>query len=171
MSSDVFISHSGASNAAARQLASALRAQGMSPWLDDEMLTGGQDVFGVVRSALEAARAVIILIEPEDEPDSWLRDQWSVALELAWAKPEKRLIPLLIAGAEVPPFLSNRVALRVDGKPNDWERAAREVAAALRNEVTAVGAIEPAAREGARRDYQRRLNDIEVAADTLWPRE
>lgn len=167
MTSDVFISHSRTSTPAAKKLADALRARGVSPWLDGEQVMPGGAWRGTIRNALDSSRAIVFLIEPRREPGSQTRDEWSEALEAAWAEPSKRLIPLLIGDAEPPPFLKDRHALRIGDTSSELERAAQDVIEALRDETHPLGATEPAARERARDTWRRRLDEIEVAAKNL----
>ena len=167
MPSDVFISHSRASAKSAKKLAEALRRQGLSPWLAEEQLAPGQNWQTTIRESLHASRAVVLLVEPEREPGPWVHFEWSAALESATAKPNKRLIPILMDGAQPPPFLRTRHALRVEQTPADLERAADKVADALRDETNPLGAVEPSALVAARDEWRRRMNEIGVAAKNL----
>jgi len=164
---DVFISHSRASTEAAKMFADALRARGVSPWLDEENIVVGHNLVATIHDALNASRAVVFLIEPERVPSPWVRSEWSAALESAWAQPNKRLIPILMEGAAPPPFLRTRNALRVKQTPTDLERAADKVADALRDERNPLGAVEPSALAAARGEWRRRMDEIEVAAKNL----
>jgi hypothetical protein len=171
MAWDVFISHSRASAPEVRKLADALRAHGLSTWWDGESLTAGQDWGETIKDALAASRAIVFVIEPGREPGRELRNEWSEALEAAWAQPGKRLIPLLLADAKVPPFLQNRRAVRVEEEPRDWERAARDLAKALRAQTGPQDDSDRSGGEEARAEWLRRRHELELAANELRPRE
>ena len=171
MASEVFISHTPTSTPVAKKLAAALRARGVSPWVDGEHVPTGTEWRGTVRKALDASRAVVFLIDPRREPGSRVRDEWSEALEASWAEPSKRLIPLLIGDAKAPAFLKDRYALRIGDTSSELERAAQDVVEALQDETRPLGAIDPIAQEEARVESLRRLEEIEAAVHALWPRE
>ena len=167
MGSDIFISHSPTGAPTAKKLADALRAHGVSSWLDGEHVTAGVEWRSTIRKALDDSRAIVFLIDPTSEPGSRVRDEWSEALEAAWEEPTKRLIPLLIGDAEAPSFLKDRHALRIGRISSAVEHAAQDVIEALRNDAHPLGAVDPAAREQGKAEWRRRLNEIEVAAKHL----
>jgi hypothetical protein len=170
MAVDVFISHAPASMPEARKLADALRAHGLSTWVDGDNVMPGQDWHATLKDVLEASRAIVFLIEPGREPGTALRNEWSEALQAAWARPGKHLIPLLLEDAQAPPFLQDRRALRIKDEPRDWERASRDLAEALRAEPAAQE-LDPSEGEEARSAWRRRLREIEAAANDLRHRE
>ena len=169
MPSDVFISHSRASAKSAKKLAEALRKQGLSPWLADEQLSPGQELQATIRDAIQSSRAVILLVEPEREPSPRVHSEWSAALESAWAQPNKRLIPILIDGAQPPPFLRTRHGLRGEESSTDLERAAEKVADALHDEANPLGAVEPSALGAARDEWRRRMDEVGIGAKSSCP--
>ena len=170
MAWDVFISHSRASAPEVRKLADALRAHGLSTWWDGESLTAGQDWGETIKDALAASRAIVFVIEPGREPGRELRNEWSEALEAAWAQPGKRLIPLLLADAKVPPFLQDWPALRI-GEPDDWARAGSVLAKALRTGAALRDEADPADKEAAKAESRRRRRELEAAMRQLTRRE
>jgi hypothetical protein len=170
MALDVFISHSRSNAREAKKLADALRAHGLSTWVDAESVAPGQDWSGTIRGALQASRAVVFLIDPTGEPGSALRDEWSEALEAAWAQPDKRLIPLLLGDAQAPVFLRDRRSVRVEDEAHDWERAVQDLVRAVRTEAGARHDAEPPGEE-ARAEWQRRMHELELAAHALRRRE
>ena len=171
MAPEVFISHAPTSAKTAKKLAEVLRARGVSAWSNVELPLNGGQWRSVTRKALEASQAIIFVIEPRREPGSRVRDEWSEALLASWSEPSKRLVPLLIGDAEAPAFLKIRHALRIRDTSAEVERAAHEIAEALHDEGYPLGAIDPTALEQARVESRRRLEEVEAAVQTLWPRE
>lgn len=110
----VFVSHSRADSDVARKLADTLRAEGVDAWVD-AYVTPGARWQDVIRRQLDAADAFVLLISPE--PSAWTRFELSEVLKRAWADGSKIVLPVLIGSADLPGYLRDQDAIRVD-KPS-----------------------------------------------------
>ena len=150
---DVFLSHSREMTQFAKDLSKALQKQGISTWLDS---TGLRSLSlgskrAAVKSALREARGIVFLVDAGHRSNpNW---DWPEALEAAWEQPRKALIPVLLEGAELPPFLRDRQAVRGSG---DAEDLAPKIAKALSGNTGRVKSL--FAQEKAKR--QARLREL-----------
>lgn len=78
----VFISHSSRDKALAAELGESIRACGVDVWLDARELTAGDQLESEILSALEAARAVVVLLSPRTINSKWVTKEVRYALEL-----------------------------------------------------------------------------------------
>jgi hypothetical protein len=101
---DVFLSHSAADKKLAERLSRGLDAHGLSVWLDRRELTPGSDLRREIEEAIQKADHILLLIGHR-EPDEAQQLTWRVALEAVWQDPEKRFIPVLHHGADLPAFV------------------------------------------------------------------
>ncbi len=109
--STVFISHSGRTGDLASRLADYLDGQGWRSLAVDTSKAAGRSWQAAVAEAIEAADAVILLVDPV--PSDALRYEWSLALRASWEGEPKKVIPVLLLGAEVPTFLREHPAVRL----------------------------------------------------------
>jgi len=116
--------------------------------------------------AIDAAPAIVIMIDAGHRPDVHQQMAWSAALEADWQDPGKKLIPLLLGEAEVPSFLAGRPALRVREPKTEWDHAVGELLGMLRGESEKAGSLLVFADEDPSKRATR-LRDIEQAARTL----
>ena len=163
---NVFVSCSHRDRRQARTLIKGLEASGISTISAAEDLTAGDTRESEVGQAIRDADAVVILVDPRHEPDALQQAEWQAAVEAGWEEPNKRLIPLLLGDAEVPSFLTNRLAIRVRNPKDDLKGAVAQLAHVLKNEQTPTDdflSIEPED-PAKRRD---RLRYIEEVAQSL----
>lgn len=119
-----------------------------------------------IEQAMEAADAIVVLVDGQREPDGFQSLTWEAALEASWNDPHKRLIPLLLPRAEVPNFLRNVEPIRIDDLQHDWERATGEILEVLKGERDLRG-CDPAVDENSRVEQQERLLYLQRAAESL----
>jgi hypothetical protein len=80
VSGHVFISYARADLAYVEKLAAHLRAAGIDPWYDHEMVSG--DRFDdVIEQKIETAAAVIAVLTPESVSSRWVRREFHFAVE------------------------------------------------------------------------------------------
>ncbi len=108
---DCFLSHNSRDKEAVRALAKGLRAQGISVWLDEDMLRPGALWQRLLESGIRASRSVAVLVGA-DGLGPWEDVEMQAALSLA-VKDGRPVIPVLLADApsepELPLFLSGRI--------------------------------------------------------------
>lgn len=118
VSYDVFISHASEDkDDFVRPLAEALRAEGMSVWYDEYMLTIGDDLYDKINEGLTASRYGILVLSPGffDAGKKWPKLEASGLLGLENADRKKRILPIWhkldeTVIAKHSPLLVNRVA-------------------------------------------------------------
>jgi tetratricopeptide (TPR) repeat protein len=161
----VYISSTKEAEEQAERLWKALREVGIEP-LDAKGVWSSDPWADLTQQLVRSADAVVFLIGSSAEHRQWMQHEWDCALEISWAHPEKRLIPVLVGDAEIPAFLSQWHALRLSESPNDWKRFLNELIDALGNEAA------PAAASGdelalARGRQESRLLALQHEANAL----
>jgi tetratricopeptide (TPR) repeat protein len=115
--SSVFISHSERTGELASRLADYLDEQGWRSLAVDASNDAGRSWQAAVAEAIEAADAVVLLIDPV--PSDALRYEWSLALRATWEEGTKTVVPVLLLGAEVPTFLREQPAVRLTDEEDE----------------------------------------------------
>lgn len=163
---NVFISHAPATTRPALDLSRALRSHGVGTFLALEDLKPGDSMRSAHETALRSADGIVFLVDPASTSGWGQPGEWMSALEAAWERPKTVLIPVLLGDAEAPPFLRDRLALRLDNPPGSSDRLASRVLTLLRRGRAAAGAGKSRrARERARRSA--RLREIKGYAAGL----
>lgn len=94
----VFLSYDRADKELAQQLSRALREEGVSTWLDEDMLQPGDDWFQAIANALETSDAMVVLVTPSALTSSWVRRELEHAMLHSAYK--NRLIPVWLPGVD-----------------------------------------------------------------------
>ena len=101
----VFISHSSKDKPAVEQLAVALRAKGIDPWLDKWEIGLGDDIVAKINQGLDEAGAGLIIFSKHSRESRWVEAEVSY-LTYARIQEGKTLIPVVLGDdAWVPPLL------------------------------------------------------------------
>ncbi len=109
---DVFVSYGHEDAAWVRVLAGNLHRAGFDVFLDEWELVGGDRVTGRLEEGIRNSVNGVLVVSPHALSRSWVREEYEALLRQAIEQPRRRLIPVLYADADLPPFLGNR--LRVD---------------------------------------------------------
>ncbi len=110
---NVFISHAAGAEPAAAALAESLQAHGHTTLPDfRETAEAGSSWTDDVSQALDKAEAVVVLVG--DEVSDAERQEWRLALEASWTDPTLRVVPVTLGDAELPGWLRQIHAVRVD---------------------------------------------------------
>jgi hypothetical protein len=136
---DAFISYPHTHREWAERLDVALRARGVSTWLDDVDLKPGSSWREEVERAIGEARTILVLVGAEAAGEQQ-RAEWRVALEAVWRDPTKRLVPILIGDAQLPNFVRSTrsprgvvAAIQLDPQ-SDWSRDLDALVAVVKSE-------------------------------------
>jgi len=100
---DVFLSYKSQDRPAVREVAAALRARGLSPWLDRERLVPGREWQGDLEEVLRSIPAVAVMVGSEGL-GTWQIPEIRGALSEA-VRRDVRVVPVLLPGAEKEPVL------------------------------------------------------------------
>lgn len=106
----VFISYSEESRTVALPLGEYLAERGWRSSIGQQ-ISAGESWQEAVAREIERADAVVLLVG--SQPSEALRFEWSLALRARWQEEQKKVIPVLMLGAEAPPFLHNLAAVRL----------------------------------------------------------
>jgi len=129
----VYISHSHADAQFAKKLGAELSKLGLEVWDSSEQLLPGDNWALKIGEALEASRAMIVLLSPDSMKSGWVRQD--VEYALGDRNYEGRIFPILVRPtADIPWILRKFPMLHAD---NPTE-ISKQIARALKQE--AVGA-------------------------------
>jgi hypothetical protein len=106
---DVFVSYGHEDAAWVRVLAGNLHRAGFDVFLDEWELVGGDRVTGRLEEAIRSSVNGILVVSPHALSRPWVREEYEALLHQAVQDPGRRLIPVLYADAELPPFLATRL--------------------------------------------------------------
>jgi hypothetical protein len=168
---DAFLSysHSQQDRHIARQIADALQARGVNLFMDERTLKPGENWRKAVSDAIRNAEVIIAMVGEDSYLDSFASAEWREIQRRAWRQKDLMVIPIAVGKAQLPPFLHDRQAVRID--PTDSE-AGKKVAEA----VTELAKVAPSPKRSRNlvHEYdqlQQRLQSIDETAETLFETE
>ena len=160
---NVFVSYSSADKELAESLMKALNEHNLTPTASPKELREGTNWQEEIEALLKRSQAIVLLIGKKGA-DALLEREWRAALEAVWSDSKKRLIPLVYGNAELPAFLRNWQALRIDHQA-DWDRSVGKLIKILQSEVN------PSEKSKVLKDDKAEQKDrllyIEKGANTL----
>ena len=131
---DAFISHKSERKPWVEILAKNLQRAGREVFLDDSVISGGQEIARKLDEALHDSRNGILIATPEVASSGWVRLEYERMIALNANNAAFKIIPIRI-GKEIAdmPFLSNFKSVDFPG-PNTYRESFGKLLAALRNE-------------------------------------
>ncbi len=110
-----FLCHNSKEKLAVREVASFLRASGITYWLDEERILGGDRWQDALARGLRESACTVVCIGQHGWGD-WQMEELQMALDLAAGKRARRVIPLLLpplseVPEQLPSFIKNRHAI------------------------------------------------------------
>jgi len=96
----VFLSHNGMDKPAVRELAAALKARGVSVWLDEEQLIPGRPFVQGLEDAIRKAASAAVIVGPTGL-GPWEIPEMNACLQQLVSR-QMPVIPVLLPGAAVP---------------------------------------------------------------------
>lgn len=126
----VFLSYASADKKLAEGLKDELGKSGLTVWSDSD-LTAGAEWRHRIEEAIHSAGEILVLVSPKSDTDKTQQLTWRIALEAVWQDPGKRLIPVLLRGAQLPAFVLSGTsgklkAVRLED-PHDIRSAAQAI--------------------------------------------
>jgi hypothetical protein len=106
---DVFASYGHEDAGWVRVLAGNLHQAGFDVFLDEWELVGGDRFAGRLEEGIRDSVSGVLVVSPHALSRPWVREEYEALLRLAVEQPGRRLIPVLYADADLPPFLGNRL--------------------------------------------------------------
>lgn len=108
----VFISYSHEDADVANEVKSALSAAGMTVWIDEGGLLGGDILIEQVASEIDDADFVVALVSQFSVESNWCKKEISLAVTGGIRGGKVKVIPLLVGDVDLPLVLSDAVYLR-----------------------------------------------------------
>jgi len=125
---DVFICHASEDRSeVVEPLVRALRTAAISYWYDQDEITWGDSIAGMINFGLNNCRYVIVVLSAHALKKTWPKMELAAALQLEVAHGSKRLLPLLVGPAEEAESLLNGLPLLRDRRHLRWYGGAQTV--------------------------------------------
>jgi hypothetical protein len=102
---DVFLSHNSLDKPRVRQLAEALKSEGLLVWFDEWVIKGGDDIYLSIERGLETSRALVLCMSAATFGSAWVDLERSTVLFRDPANKDRRFIPLLMTDCDIPDAL------------------------------------------------------------------
>jgi len=125
----LFLSYSSRDKNIAKQLAKELEYLGVRVWFDEWSLEPGDSLHKLIGEALETCRFVAVLLSPNWHYSKWFTKEMYQALSREDRTGEKVVIPLMLGLDYAPPFLQDRLHLRLDD--HHYYRSLAEIVATV----------------------------------------
>jgi transcriptional regulator with XRE-family HTH domain len=139
-SRDLFLSHSWADKAPARELAAAIESESyegrnFKVWIDEAEICPGESIPGKVNEGLEKSRFIGVVMTPAyfESTSGWTDAEWHAFLHTDPDNRRARMVPLLLADCPFIPFLLRHLRA-IDFRGGRFSDGLRELLAILRNE-------------------------------------
>jgi hypothetical protein len=162
---DIFLSYGFKNADIAAHLARVLEDRHVHVWLDSLKLSRGEEAQAELENLLAKADALVFLVGGEMKSDPKVQSEWRSALRVEWdTNGTKPMIPVLIGGAALPHFLSDRLAVRLDESTPNYDKLAAEIVHAVEHPTETVNAERIRL---ARAEQQESLGELKRFAETL----
>jgi hypothetical protein len=102
---DVFLSYPTAYRDFAEGLRNELTRSGLQVWSSNGVHPPETDWQRLIEEATRSSRNLLVIVGPQSGVDPAQQFTWQAVLQSIWQDPEKCLIPVLLRGAEPPPFV------------------------------------------------------------------
>ena len=161
----VFISHSSANLKAAQEVCAALRETGADPWLDLADIRVGGLLRRQLQEAITASDVVVLLWSKPAAASRWVAAEILTAYHL-----DRFVVPCVLSGAALPPFMSGDVHVDLRRRRADALRRLGEQvqrAPRRRNECSGAKAFQDA--ELRRRDSRPQRDSQKRASSEPGP--
>jgi hypothetical protein len=103
----VFISHRGADQAAAEQLAEALNDRGHQVWLDTWKINLGDSVIQKINEGLSNSNFLVLCWSDSPSSGSWMDREWMSALARQLEGAAIKVLPVRLTGGSPPAVLAD----------------------------------------------------------------
>ena len=162
----IFVSYTSTSKerANAERLRIAFKEEGIETWVESEFIQSGEQWENALQERLRQTAAVVFLIGPDGLVSEQQRDEATAIFRAQWGTRRKiPLIPVVMGEAELPPFLRQFAAIKIEDIETGWAEVAQKIKHSLSTGPVEVAA--PAA--SSESDQKGRLLEIRQFADSL----
>jgi TIR domain len=154
---DAFLSYSSADRKLAERLREELAREGLSVW-SDHVIVPGKNWRQRIEEAIRSSNYILVLLSPRDGADEAQQFTWQVALEAVWQDSDKRLIPILLPSAELPPFVRSGTSGQLRVVQVENPREVQDIAQAVLDWIKGRESQSPTATVQTR-DISREVDD------------
>jgi hypothetical protein len=112
----LFLSHASADKVVVRQVGAALAPYVPDLWLDERELLPGDSLWGGIASAVTAADRVLVFVSGASSASRWVSRELNAFLAREDTADAPLVIPVILEGAAIPPFLADRVYVQFNGE-------------------------------------------------------
>ncbi len=103
-----FISHNSADKKFAKKLSSDLQSQGISVWLDEWVMRGGESLSDMVQNGISISDVFIIILSENSINSPWVQEELRAAFQRRFnQKKHFVIIPLMLEECTIPLFLQD----------------------------------------------------------------
>jgi hypothetical protein len=159
---DAFLSYSSGDKKLAERLRKELTKEGLSVWWD-ESTAPGEKWQQRIEKAIRSSESILVLVG--DRVDEAQQFTWRVALEAVWKDSSKRLVPILLRGAELPAFVRSGTSGKVRAVQVENSRNVRSVSQAVLDLIN--GRTSQATEAVRIREFQRADNGRREALSAM----
>ncbi len=106
---DVFLSYSSQDRGFAERLAGDLVAHGLRVWWDRWEMQVGDSLISKIQEGIQTSSWLAILLSPNSIGSNWVKRELASALAEEISSDRVRVLPLLLASCELPPFLRDKL--------------------------------------------------------------
>ena len=122
-----FISYSHSDRDRVVPIASYLGRLGVRVWIDPKELSAGQAIVEQVSNVIANADLYIVAISPSALASAWVNYELKTALSLEEARGRPKVLPVIVAKAEIPPTIRSRLYVDMTGTFDASRDTLREV--------------------------------------------
>lgn len=139
---NIFVSHSHSDKETVLKIAEGLKQHGINTWLDEELISPGDNWLDKINRAIENSDAILVIISKNTGQSEWQTSEISFAISAQRQNTRKKIIPVLIErDAEVPFFLKDRLYCDLSSK-GAFEQNFNQLIKALQKPIEAQEDIE-----------------------------
>lgn len=173
MSWDVFISHSSEDIREARQLKNLLEEAGITCWIDDKNIRGGEDFTEDIVDAIRDCSVVVVLLSKIAQKKSWVKKEIIKALKYKEQNGRPEVLPIMIDGYLDDSFdFATGDVQRYDLRRNGYAAIERMIEDIKRivgnNNATNISSKQKNYWEGFRKKYNRKTIALKILNIILW---
>ncbi len=106
--SKIFLSHTSIDKPFVRKLASDLRANGHTVWIDEAEINIGDSLIGKIREGLDSVDYVAVVISKASIESEWVQRELDIASNKEIKEKRTIVLPLKIENVELPGFLEGK---------------------------------------------------------------
>src|SRR5689334_12698232 len=105
----IFLSHSHADKAFAKQLSEALLGHGIATWLDEAEIQVGDSLIQKIEVAIRDCTYLGVILSPDSVGSEWVRREVEIALNEEIYGRRVKVLPLLYKPCKLPGFLTGKL--------------------------------------------------------------